>query len=45
MQVITGILGNEKTLESWQTVFWLTGAIYCTGAALYFILVQVGAVL
>jgi len=38
--VITGILGNEKTLESWQTVFWLTGAIYCTGAALYFILVQ-----
>ena len=44
VQVITNILGKEQTLESWQTVFWTAGAIYCTGAAIYFFLVQVGVV-
>jgi len=38
--VITSILGKEQRLESWQTVFCVAGAIYCVGAAIYFVLVQ-----
>jgi len=38
--VITNILGKEQSLESWQTVFCVAGAIYCVGAAIYFVLVQ-----
>ena len=41
LQVITNILGKEQTLESWRTVFWIAGTIYCAGAAIYFFLVQV----